>query len=55
MISKYRNKDDHPLLKLIDEPILQHAKGLVLEPGSPYVRRFHTIILRMIASGLIEK
>ncbi|XP_033229050.1 uncharacterized protein LOC117180669 [Belonocnema kinseyi] len=52
---RFKGADETTLMATVEEPLVTSVEGFYLEPGSPYVTRFRSLLLRLMAFGLFEK
>ena len=53
--SHFKGKDGTTLTATVEEPFVVATEGFYLEPGSPYVERFNTLLLKLMAFGIFAK
>ena len=55
VIQKNRGRQGEPLMKIVDERVINSFRALKLEPETPFVDRFNQIILMLQTAGIHRK
>lgn len=54
-IQKHRGRNGEPLMKIVEQRMINSVRALKLEPGTPYVDRFDKLIFRLQNAGIFRK